>query len=54
MKINGDFVILFFFLIYSFSYHLYKSYKLSYIWKAESSFTGFGTQFYQSKSQIQY
>ena len=50
MKIYGYFVIYycFFNLAICFSYHLYKRYKPSYIyiyiyiWKAESSFTGFG------------
>ena len=58
MKINGYFVIATVFLnLFLFpSICIKVSYKLSYIaiWKAESSFTGFGTLFYQSKSQIQY
>ena len=48
MKMNDYFVILFFFKFTPFSYYQYKSYKLSYIyriWKAESSFTGFGLSF---------
>ena len=50
-KINY-FVILFFL---SYSFFLPSRYikVISYhIWKAESSFTGFGTQIYQSKFQI--